>query len=181
MNRENDMPKLPAALGPAPWVARESLARTQQLIAARHTSSAWALAFTIFVLVAAPGRVDSFVAEVRSLGLPFAGVLLAGALVCWAWHLRVCWRLKSTGLGPSPGLRPRAMWSLGGFLVGLAVDEFLRASLQVSWPGILPGACAMAALFVGERLRQVVTADEIKVITVQTLLDADRDLDQPSG
>ena len=73
-------------------------------------------------------------------------------------------------------MRPRQAWGFGGFLVWLVALELvwtLRGSQRAGM--FLGGLAGIAAIWVGEKLHQIETADDIRFRSVTQRIFVDQD------
>lgn len=168
MSEEVNLQILPPGLnGPPEDLGLRSLRRTQRILGARSLYLAMAIFLTTLVLAFLPVTHNGIIALMRWAGARGALLCFLAACVFWSLFLKKCRELKATGLPPRRGLRPREAWGFGGFLVGLvAVELFwtLTGSRQSAlFLGCLAGA---AAIWTGEKLHQIESADEIRFRSV---------------
>lgn len=179
MTKERLESFLPPEIGPGREIAAESLRRTRKVLAARSFYLAIAMFMTTMVLVFLPETKDSLVADLRKAGKPGAIVTYAAATVFWVLFLLKCRQAAATGIPPKKGLRARNAWGLGTLLVWLVTWELARAFTGTALSAGIGAIVGVAGIWLGEKLRQVETADEIRWrSTTQRILD---DSDQDNG
>jgi hypothetical protein len=141
---------LPALKAPAGLEA-QSLERTRQLLGGKNFWLGFALIFTFVPLILKP----FWLADI---------VLLIG-LSGWAPFLIACRDLKSTGLEPPRRWLPRFLWAVVGAQIGAAAGHLIQQQIGGHWGNrvyYFPMWITFSlALWIGEKLRQIPTPDEI--------------------
>lgn len=168
---------LPPELGPGREVAAESLRRTRKVLAARSFYLALAMFLTTLVLAFLPDTRDSLVAGLRKAGKPGAIVTYAAAAVFWALFLLKCKQAAATGIPPKKGPRARNAWGFGTLLVWLVTWELARAFTGTAISAGIAAIVSLSGIWIGEKLRQVETADEIRWRSTTRRIFDDRDQD----
>lgn len=165
---------LPAIEVPAE-VAGRSYRLTQGLLARRQWLLAAGLVLSLLPGVALP--------EDGQLGLPLfaaypvvAGLLFAGALVTWVFFIRVCRRLRATGLAPSSSWLARLTWGLGGLAAGTAPHAAIQYWTGWNAPPLYLITGTMA-LWLGMRSGQIAEDAAAEWARPRTLFGPQRPVD----
>lgn len=137
---------LPEVDAPSASLEIRSLERTRRLLGQKNFWLAFALIFTFAPLMLKP------------LWLADCGVAIG--LAGWAPFLVACKRLMATGLQAPRRWAPRVLWGVVGWLIGSAVGYLIQ--LQTGHRDYLLSPVTFGiALWIGEKLHQIPTVDEI--------------------
>lgn len=136
---------LPLLSAPASLEIR-ALERTRRLLGRKNFWLAFALIFTFASLMLKP------------LWLADCGVAIG--LAGWVPFLMACKRLMATGLQTPRRRTIRLLWALVGWLVGSAVGYLIQQQIgRRSF--LLPCVTFGIALWIGEKLHQIPTPEEL--------------------
>ncbi|MBL0158200.1 MAG: hypothetical protein IPP47_14015 [Bryobacterales bacterium] len=163
---------LPVNLERREGLELESLRRTRAALRAKTVNVALAVFFTTLVFSATSVR-HPLVEMIQAGGMWVATALLAAGAYFWWRFVQACRDLRGTGLPPERGIWPRLAWLAGGALIGEAASALAHGWRDTNSQFPIFPVGGFAAVWLGEKLRQVMPVSEVK--TVQTLFPAPDD------
>jgi hypothetical protein len=135
---------LPALEAPASLEVR-SLERTRRLLGRKNFWLGFALIFTFASLILKP--------------FWFADLVMLIGLSGWAPFLMACNKLKATGLEAPRRWLLRLLWAVVGAQIGAAAGYLIEQ--QMRGPQHLAWITVVLALWIGQKLHQIPTHDEL--------------------
>jgi hypothetical protein len=137
---------LPPLEAPASLEA-QSLERTRRLLGRKNFWLGFALIFSFAPLILKPWWLDDV-------------VMLIG-LGGWAPFLMACRELSATGLETPRGWVPRTLWYFVSSAVGWTAGYLIQPQPPFRWPWMMSIATMGLAMWLGEKLHQIQTGDEL--------------------
>jgi len=137
---------LPLLEPPASLEVR-SLERTRRLLGRKNFWLGFASIFTFVPLILKP--------------FWFADVVMLIGLSGWAPFLITCKKLKATGLEAPRRWLPRLLWAVAGAQIGAAPGHLIQQQLGGPRDYFLPCITFGLALWIGEKLHQIPTGEEL--------------------
>jgi hypothetical protein len=158
---------LPEGTGPRPELERVVLREMRRAFRERTVAAVVAVFGAAMALVCLPDSASMLIEALRKGGAWVAAGFCAVSLVAVGVFLRRCAVLRGLGLPRARGLRAYWAWQLSGSFISFAViaTVIAFAGWTLRWDG-WDGLAALVGLYlatwIGHRLNQIPTADQVR-------------------